>query len=184
MNNRDYKNFTQGEIYHTYNRGVGKMDIFRDTQDYLYFLLLIKHDLFPAEFKVKRSKLNPYVKKQLPADSFDLIGYCLMPNHFHLLIRQNQNIKIGVLIKKITTSYAIYFNKKYERVGTLFQGRFKAVCVGDNRQLKVVFDYIHNNPVRSELVQHPAGYFYSSYNEYYNKNQQELCKIRKYDFLK
>lgn len=117
MKNRDYKQFGAGEYYHVYNRGNGKQNIFLDNDDFSFFLWRLRQNLFPSAEDGGR-------RVQLPADSFSLISYCLMPNHFHFLIKQNSDIPTSKLLLKICTSYSIYFNKKYNRFGHVFQDQF------------------------------------------------------------
>lgn len=166
VNNRDYKEFASGEIYHVYNRGVGKMNIFVDEQDFKVFLFRLKENLFPES--IDYSLLPKYAarRKTLPSNSFDLISYCLMPNHFHLLIRQNTELSITQLILKVCTGYSKYFNKKYDRVGSLFQDKFKAVRINRNEQLLWTSFYIHENPKKALLVSELSDYFWSSYRDY------------------
>ncbi len=176
MNYRDYKKFAPKEIYHLYNRGVGKMDIFKDSQDLFVFLLRLKENIFPE--LIDQSKLSWLEKRRklLPSHSFDLISYCLMPNHFHLLIQQKTDLSITKLISKICTSYAIYFNKKYNRVGAMFQDQFKAVLIKNNEQLLWTSFYIHKNPLEAKLVKSLNNYKWSSYSEYCNfKEDNGLC---------
>jgi putative transposase len=160
MNNRDYKNFTAGYVYHVYNRGNEKRIIFNDSEDHLFFVKRLKENIFPS-LQPKRSKKNTYVRKILPLGSFDLICYCLMPNHFHLLIRQNTEIDISKLMSKLCTSYSKYFNKKYNRVGVLFQDQFKAVRIDSDEQMNIVIEYIYNNPLRAGLVSNWRDYPYT-----------------------
>ena len=99
-----------------------------------------------------------------------------MPNHFHLLVRQNTDLPITQLILKICTGYSKYFNKKYDRVGVVFQDRFKAVRIKKNNQLLWVSYYIHKNPVDSKLVKYPEHYKWSSFSEYKNLVFEPICK--------
>lgn len=111
MGNRDYKNFGAGEYYHIYNRGNGKQDIFLSQDDFNFFILKLNQNLFPIIYKQRYFRSPP-----LPENCFSLICYCLMPNHFHLLIRQNKEITTSKLILRVCTSYSKYFNKKYDKV--------------------------------------------------------------------
>jgi putative transposase len=171
MRNRDYKQFAAGEYYHVYNRGTGKMVIFHDDEDHRFFILRLREALFPALATRKR---NPPM--HLPEGSFDLVCYCLMPNHFHLLIRQNLDVSISKLMEKICTSYSKYFNRKYGRVGSLFQDQFKAVRIETNEQLLWLSVYIHNNPLVANLTQDIYSYPYSSFLDYVNIRADFLCK--------
>src|SRR3989344_5099105 len=132
-------------FYHIYSRGVEKRKIFIDTRDYQKFLdYLIKY------------------KRQ-----FDWIiyCYCLMPNHFHLLV-QSQHDKLGQIMRSMLTAYSVYFNMKYKRVGPLFSGRYKSIICQDDAYLLQVSKYIHLNPVKAHLSSKPSDYDFSSYREY------------------
>src|SRR3989344_4039803 len=96
MNNRDYKISASGQYYHIYNRGNAKQNIFLDDSDYKFFLLRLKQNIFPSEIENKKFRINP-----LPPNSFSILAYCLMPNHFHFLIRQNRDIPTGKLMLKL-----------------------------------------------------------------------------------
>ncbi len=98
--------------------------------------------------------------------NFKLHAFCLMPNHFHLLIEQCNDISISKLISKVCASYSKYINKKYNRFGHVFQDCFKAVFIEDNPQLMWNSAYIHMNPVKDNLVKHPEDYKWSSYNDF------------------
>ena len=173
MNNRDYKNFAPSEIYHVYNRGVGKMDIFKDKEDYSLFLFRLKENLFPEQAVTTRK--SAYRRKIIPSGSFSLISYCLMANHFHLLIKQNGDIPVSKLMAKLLTSYSKYFNKKYDRVGSLFQDQFKCVRIETNEQLLWVSLYIHENPIKAKIVKDLAKYNWNSYLDYAGMQNENLC---------
>jgi len=162
MNKRDYKESAPGEIYHVYNRGVANENIFIDQEDYSFFTYRLRQNLFPDE-ELEYSKTRIAV---LPPKSFSLLGYCLMPNHFHLLIRQNGKISTSTLLLKVLTSYSKFYNKRHGRIGHLFQDRFKQVHVSDDRYLTWLSAYIHQNPKVAGLVNDPAKYKWSSYLDY------------------
>lgn len=176
VNNRDYKSFAEKEIYHVYNRGVGKMDIFIDTQDYQIFLNRLQENLYPEclnYFEMPRYLIR---RKVLPPNSFDLLSFCLMPNHFHILIKQNSALPITQLILKICTGYSKYFNKKYGRVGSVFQDRFKSVRINGNEQLLWTSYYIHKNPIEASLVNNLNDYRWSSFRDYIGLDKLSICK--------
>ena len=186
MNNRDYKEFAPGSYYHVFNRGNGKQNIFLDNGDYEFFLLRLRENLFP-KFSIplktaikgiegRNKSHTSYVRKLLPEDSFDLVSYCLMPNHYHFLIKQNSDISIAKLISKICTSYSKIFNKKNENVGHVFQDKFRAVLVDSNEYLVWLSAYIHNNPKTAGLVKSLLDYPWSSYHDYMGNRQDSLCK--------
>lgn len=169
MNYRDYKQFGQGEYYHIYNRGNARADTFLDDQDYNFFLLRLKQNLLP--------ELNSKLRIQLlPANSFSLICYCLMPNHFHLLIRQNREITPAKLLLKVCTSYSKYFNKKYGKVGHVFQDRYKQANIYDNEYLLWLSFYIHQNPKVSNLVRSLEDYEWSSYKSFIDLKYSSFCE--------
>ncbi|MBP9748504.1 MAG: transposase [Candidatus Pacebacteria bacterium] len=171
MNNRDYKKFASGNILHIYNRGNNKERIFFDDQDYKAFLFRLGLCLGYTEKELKEEKLTtiPYSRIRITDirnDNFKLHAFSLMPNHFHLLIEQCEDTPISIFISKLCTSYAKYINKKYKRVGHVFQDKFKAVLIENNPQLMWVSAYIHMNSVKDRLVKNPGEYTWSSYNDY------------------
>ena len=176
MKNRDYKNFTLGNVLHIYNRGNNKEKIFFDDQDYKAFLFRLGLCLGFTEEELNKEKLiaMPYSRiriTKINKNNFKLYAFCLMPNHFHLLIEQIDNISISKLISKLCTSYAKYINKKHKRVGHIFQDQFKSVLIENNPQLMWTLTYIHMNPVKDYLVKHPEEYKWSSYNDFaFNRN--------------
>lgn len=165
-----YKNFVEDGIYHAYNRGVEKRKIFLDDQDYRVWLHLLKYYLSPIDKKAdhpivstgKLQLLRPRPLKNLEKE-VELIAYCLMPNHFHLLLRQKTIDGMTKLLRRLATTYSLYFNRRYKRVGYLFQGRYKAAQIDNDAALLHVSRYIHLNPkelvTRFDLVTYP----YSSY---------------------
>ena len=171
MNNRDYKKFLPGNIFHIYNRGNNKEEIFFDDQDYRAFLFRLGLCLGFTEEELNQEKLiaMPYSRIRITETSkvnFKLIAFCLMPNHFHFLVEQTGDTSISHLMSRLCTSYSKYINKKYKRVGHVFQDKFKAVLIENNPQLMWTSAYIHMNPVKDKIVKHPAEYLWSSYNDY------------------
>ena len=171
MGNRDYKDFAKGKIVHVYNRGNNKEKIFLDNQDYKAFLLRLGLALGFNENDLIKEKLisMPHSRiriTSIPRGYFKLHAFCLMPNHFHLIIEQTKDDSISKLISKICTSYAKYLNKKHKRVGHVFQYKFKAVTIEDNPQLMWTSAYIHMNPVKDHLIDDPKKYMWSSYSDF------------------
>jgi len=152
--------FTNNQIYHVYNRGVEKRKIFIDDKDYLRFI----HDLFEFNdeavaknlffyFNRSTSEVQPhYLKPERKPRKLlvEVLIFCLMPNHFHLLIKQKKNNGVVKFMQKIGTGYTMYFNQRYERVGPLFQGRFKAKLVNQESHLIHLPYYLHCNPLDLE----------------------------------
>ena len=166
------KQFTENGYYHIYNRGVEKRIIFMDDQDYRVFLHLLKFYLSPPDPLVNHPltsltgldpvRLRPFTTLE---KEIDLYAYCLMPNHFHLLLKQITRDGITKLLIKVLTTYVMYFNKRYKRVGHLFQGTYKGVLIDSDAYLLHLSRYIHLNP--SGLTgSNPVTYLYSSYSYY------------------
>ena len=162
-NNRDYKNFVKGNYYHIYNRGIEKRAIFLDEEDYRVFTFFLEEAFYPE--RSLDAKIVTSRRTLLPVGAFTLKTYCLMPNHYHFLIRQESNISISKLVSKICTSYSKYFNKKYDRVGHLFQDAFKATLIKSDEQFQWTIEYIGQNPVKAGLVFTDSEYPWSYVND-------------------
>lgn len=154
------KEFVAGGYYHLYNRGVEKQKIFRDRQDYGVFLSYLKTYLEPKDEKTLRATImseaaswreKDKASKLLRLNNFyedlTVLSYCLMPNHFHFLVHQKAEDTIDRFTNSLGTRYTMYFNKKYKRVGPMFQNVYKAALVGSDEQLLHLTRYIHRNPV-------------------------------------
>src|SRR3989338_7884056 len=190
--------FSIGEYYHVYNRGVEKRDIFVDKKDRERFhkLLYIANSTIPFRFIEIENKSIEIINR---GDPIVAIGaYVLMPNHFHILAKEITQNGLSTFMKKIATGYSMYFNKKYERVGPLFQGRFKAEHVVRDEHLKYLYAYIHLNPVKliepkwketgiknkDRAFKFIERYYYSSYEDYCNAKRQEGKILTKDEFPK
>lgn len=161
--------FFDDGYYHIYNRGSEKRIIFTSPRTYENFLKRVADNA--AKYNV------------------DILIYCLMPNHFHLLVRQNPNGSIVKMISAVQLGFAKYFNVRYQRVGPLFQGRFKAKTIETDNYLLQLSAYIHRNPVpyqpaikitpeiaaqnQKQLLQYP----YSSYSSYLYGNKNKTLKV-------
>lgn len=143
--------------YHITSRGNRRSDIFKDEADFGVYLKIVS--LAMASFEEEA----PY----------ELICYCLMDNHVHLLIHTSTQ-SLGPLMKKINMNYAIYFNKKYNYVGYLHQGRFRSDLVKNSSHLLTVSRYIHLNPVAANMVEVPEAYPHSSYRHFIAMDTCEL----------
>src|SRR5581483_5225636 len=171
------RNFEENGYYHIFNRGVEKRTIFLDEQDYRMFLYYLFIYLMPIKTVLRKYPLLPIrlYNKNLSSE-IDLITYCLMPNHFHLLLFQKTDNGITKLMKQLTNAYTLYFNQKYKRVGGLMQGRFKAVRIETDDSLIHISRYIHLNPIVSEITDNLETYKWSSYYDYTSKNTEVLSK--------
>lgn len=138
--------FTQGQYYHIYNRGAGKGKIFFNEGNYRYLLRL--------------------VKEYAPKFGVTVIAYCLMPNHYHFLFRQETEVLLSKFMQVLFNAYVQALNLQQGRTGTLFEGRFKHKCVDQWEYLMVLCRYIHRNPVKAGLVSKPEDWAYSNYREW------------------
>ncbi len=145
---RQSRKLSKTGIYHVMMRGNERKDIFQDEEDKTRFIDTL--------FEKKKD------------NAFSLYAYCAMDNHTHLLIKEEKD-PIARIIKRIGTSYAHYYNRKHKRVGHVFQDRFKSEEIKSDGQLLEVIRYIHNNPVKANIVKNALEYKWSSYNEYINQ---------------
>lgn len=145
-------------VYHIMVRGIDKRQIFVTDDDSLRYLALLD-----------------FVQNE----NFEILAYCLMGNHVHLLVKTDKE-KTGPLesaMKSLGVRYVNFFNSKYQRVGTLYQGRFVSQPVATVGYFLRVLRYIHNNPAAAGMVQNPADYPYSSYQDYFGERQTVLCRV-------
>jgi REP element-mobilizing transposase RayT len=176
---RDYKKFAKDSISHVYNRGNNKEKVFLDEQDYRAFLFRLGLALGYEIDELKNENLFflPYSRIRIVGTrkgEFLLHAFCLMPNHFHMIIEQKAETSVSKLILKICTSYARYLNEKYGRVGHVFQDKFKAILIESNEQLMWSSAYIHMNPVKDGLVRKPGEYKWSSYGHYLSEKNVQI----------
>jgi len=197
-----------GEIYHIVIRAVEGSKLFRDKKDYWRMI----HDLF--EFNDEnpvlsvfrhsvnkpRTVLGTFIERRKRKLLVEILAFCLIPNHVHLLVRQVKDGGISKLMRKIGAGYGIYYNNKYKRSGHIFQGKYRLVHIKTQEQLKTVFVYIHTNPVSlivpnwkeegikikdlKKIIKFLENYKWSSYSDYLGKknypsltNREFLTKI-------
>lgn len=164
------KCYLQDGFYHLYNRGVAKGKIFLDEQDYNVFLSYLKTYLLPKDLTAlnlilasghSQPQEKDQAQKLLKLKNFnkkiDLIAYVLMPNHWHLLVKQTDEDTIDRFLNALGARYAGYFNRKYKRVGPLFQGVYKAVLIESDEQFLHLSRYIHLNPIKIGLPHLPSS---------------------------
>lgn len=185
------KIYIPNSYYHIYNRGVEKRVIFQDEQDYSVFLSYLKTYLSPKDEEslhviLNSDKSSPKEKDQSLkllklknySSDLELLCYALLPNHFHLLVKQ-QAIVIDSFTNSLGTRYAMYFNRKYKRRGVLFQDVYKAVLIESEEQLLHLSRYIHLNPTKALKL--PASrwkesVFPSSISEYLENRNTDWIK--------
>lgn len=176
------------EIYHILNRGAASQPTFLDRRDYkratetmLYYqnvTLPQRYSLFLLNSRKKREEILMRLREKKEF-LVELISYCFVPNHFHLLIKQTADNGTSRFIANFTNSYTRYFNTRRKRDGSLFRGTFKAVLIETEEQLWHVSRYVHLNPYSSHLVKSLEGlisYPYSSFAEYLGKADLECCQ--------
>ena len=186
--------FTPNNFYHIYNRGIDKKKIFYSEGDWKHFqrLLHIRNDAqgFIRPDRVKNQKLSD-IKIDKPL--VNIQAYCLMPNHFHILLSEIQKGGITSFMRKLLTSYSMYMNKKYDRTGPLMCRPFQAQHIDSDEYMRWVISYIHLNPVEKlfpdwkEKGMKPSKkvgkfikeYQYSSYADYYTGEREESVILNK-----
>jgi len=141
-----------GYFYHIYNRAIDGSLLFREKENYLLFILKIKKYLLPES---------------------DILAYCLMPNHYHLLVKVRKG-KFPRAMQKLALSYVVSFNRKYQRKGHLFKGRYQKKHIQQITYLLHLSRYIHINPLRADLVINPEDWLFSSYSEYIGKRKRDF----------
>lgn len=137
-------------IYHIMVRGINRQDLFEDDEDRQRFI----------------ETLELYKEKS----GFRIYGYCMMSNHIHIILKEEKE-PISLIMKRISSSYVYYYNLKHGRCGHLFQERFKSEVVENDSYFLTVLRYIHQNPIKANMVKKLKEYKWSSYNEYINKSK-------------
>lgn len=169
--------FSVDEYYHLYSRGVLKKTIFHDHRDYARFLFLLLYFQSPVLFYNLSRPVSSFVRRQtfnikptiearvIQTRLVEMVSFCLMPNHFHLLVRLVRDNGLALYMQRVLTAYAKYYNAKYKYSGHLFQSAYQAVHIEDNEQLLYTSAYIHKNP--RDYVK----YHWSSYQDYTRTNR-------------
>jgi putative transposase len=170
------QSFAIGQFYHLYNRGTEKRIIFLDEQDHRHFLFLMY--ICNTEKSIELRNISENFDRE--ETIVDIGAYCLMPNHFHILVREKIENGISTYMRKLLTAYSMYFNKKYERTGKLYESVFKSTHAGSDNYLKYLYSYMHLNPVKlidrnwkenrnknnARFLEYIFSYPYSSLKEY------------------
>ena len=176
------------EHYHIINRGINSSPIFNDKRDYIRFIkTFLYYQNTPSPFKFANFLSLPVIDRNRISEKLseekkwlvNIVAYCLMPNHFHLLLKQIAPEGIKNFMRLLGNSYSHFFNIKHSRKGPLFNGRFRAVHINTNEQLLHLSRYIHLNPYSSFVVkdiEKLADYPYSSLSEYLGKTRSNSCQ--------
>jgi len=185
--------FTEGEHYHIYSRGVEKRKIFLNTKDYDRFVALLYIMNQNASFKMdnflqkSKNNLKDIFKEEREKTLVSILGYCLIPNHFHLILYEHTEGGISKFMGKLLTAYSMYFNTKYERSGPLFTHPFRSEHIESESQYMYIFSYLHLNPLsileknwkeegiknKKEAKEFLEKYQYSSYQDFLGNNRPE-----------
>ena len=185
--------FAEGEHYHIYSRGVEKRKIFLNIKDYDRFMALLyimNQDLsFRMDnfLQVHKNNLGEIFKEEREKTLVSILGYCLMPNHFHLILHEHTEGGISKFMNKLLTAYSMYFNIKYERSGPLFNHPFRSEHINNESQYLYIFSYVHLNPLsiidkkwkeigvknKKEAKEFLKQYQFSSYLDFTGTNRAE-----------
>ena len=190
---RQARNISDTHVYHAILRGVNKQQIFECSEDYEHFVRILQRQCgLPVE--TRPSKVRNYGLPVTPYHTYDdvspfvdmgvgevsrhcyIYAWCLMGNHVHLLIKENDE-PIGDVMKRISSSYVYYYNHKYDRIGHLFQERFKSQTCDSWDYFLTLLRYIHQNPLKAHLVNNLMDYEWSSWREYNGKHHQPFSSV-------
>ncbi len=189
--------FAKKEHYHVYSRGVEKRKIFLSEKDYDRFVALLYIMNQNAPFRMDnflqahKNNLKKIFKKKREGTLVSIIGYCLMPNHFHLILYEHTEGGISKFMGKLLTAYSMYFNTKYERSGPLLTHPFRSEHINNESQYMYIFSYVHLNPLsiifkdwKENGIKNKKGaenflnqYKFSSYKDFLNENRSESVII-------
>lgn len=174
-------NIVEGEYYHLYNRGVNKQKIFIDKRDWVRFLFCILYFQSPLVIYNLNRPVGNFVRHsvfnmdevEIIANKYvELVAFCLMPNHFHLLVQEKEEGGISRYMQRVQNAYTKYSNTRYKKSGHLFQGPYQIVHIEDNEQLIYLSAYIHKNPGELKGFRNKEDvYTWSSYQDYTKENR-------------
>ncbi len=195
--------FITNEYYHIYNRGIDKRLIFKTKKDYERFIILLYLANSKKSFRLdsvlnrQNKNFNEVFKIEKDDNLVSIGAWCLMPNHFHILVRQDVDGGITKFMRKLGVGYSMYFNIRYDRSGALFGGLFKSKLIGvDDNYMRQLLAYIHLNPLEmkfpdwenkannfpKEMKKFLEEYPYSSYQDYIDNKRGELKILQKNNF--
>lgn len=177
--------FVTGEVYHLFNRSIARQPVFKNIREYERFTNLIKYyrlGKLPLRFshfnRLSKEEKGKFAEKHISVSrpTIEILAYCIMPNHFHFLVKQLTSNAISTFLRKIQNGYSKYFNIKYERSGSLFQFMFKGVRIETDEQLVHVSRYIHLNPVTAYIIEQNnlLAYKWSSFHSYVSRGKEDF----------
>ncbi len=187
------KPFVENEYYHVYSRGVEKRKIFLDTKDHHRFIALLYIMNQDMSFRMDnflqmhKNNLSEIFKEKREKTLVSILGYCLMPNHFHIILYEHTEGGISKFMGKLLTAYSMYFNTKYERSGPLLTRPFRSEHIDNEPQYMYIFSYVHLNPIsiieknwkeegvknKKDAEEFLKNYRYSSHLDFLDKNRPE-----------
>ena len=187
----------KSECYHIYSRGVEKRKIFMNTKDYNRFVALLYAMNQDAHFSMndflrdKNKNIKDIFIEKREKTLVSILGYCLMPNHFHLILYEHTEGGISKFMNKLLTAYSMYFNIKYERSGPLFTRPFRSEHISNESQYLYIFSYVHLNPLsiidkkwkeigiknKKEATEFLEQYLFSSYQDFIKNDRLESSII-------
>ena len=177
------------KVYHVITKSIAGFKIFLNAQDYQRMLEILKYYQYNPKIKYsyyisldnKGKVYYDQLKDREPL--VEIIAYCLMPTHVHLVLEEVSERGISEYMRKVLDSYTRYFNRKINRKGPLWEGKFKRINVETNEQLLHLTRYVHLNPSTAGLVNKPEEWEYSSYREYIGLDNYKICsKDKFFDF--
>jgi putative transposase len=188
--------FEKGEFYHLYNRGNSKQEIFHNDNDYNHFIFLLLILNNQKNIELRNIQVSKYIHNPDIEPLVSIGAYVLMPNHFHILITEKIEGGISKFMQKLSTAYVMYYNKKYKRTGSLFEGKFKSQHLNTDKYLKYIFSYIHLNPIKlidkhwkekgilnkKVVIDYINKYTYSSYLDYIGTKRIQNSILNTKDF--
>lgn len=201
MSRKDVTGFFVGEVYHVYNRGAHKADVFKNDSDYLRFqaLLHVCNSYEGFKFREIQEKSKGDVlfvfSLSITHELVDVLGYCLMKNHVHLILRPRVEKGVEKFMQKVMTGYSMYANKRYEHSGTMWEGPFRAKHVDSHGYLWQLFAYIHVNPIeyiekfwkddktldKDAALMYLKGYSHSSFIDFYTTDSRPQGVVVSHD---
>ncbi len=148
--------FYPGQYYHMYNHAVSGQMLFRDRTDF--------------------ENAEKLMTRYYSSNDFELVAYCLMPNHFHMLISQKTDLPAYTFIYKWSRAYSRYFNTRHRTIGTIFSDKLQSVSVKDESKLLRLCAFIHSNPVKAQMISNITDWEWSNYSEWTKQNQETLSE--------
>lgn len=176
-----------GEYYHIYTRSISGFQVFNNPEEYsrmMEYIELFQFENFNykyTDFKRLDLSVQTQIRENLKLDEkrVQVVAYCLMPTHLHMVLKQNTELGISKYMGKVLDSYSKYFNNRHKRFGPLWSSRFKNLLVNNDEQLLHLTRYIHLNPTSAGLINNPEEWAYSSLSEFIETSnfRNKMCEF-------